>query len=127
MIKELQNLLNNSYSPYYNYPVACILVTNNNEKIYGVNVEIASPNAGVCAERNAIYSAISKGYKSSDIKELHIMNRTNEFCYPCFICRQTIIELCPNAKIFVYNYQGDIKEISVQELCPYSFSKENLK
>lgn len=127
MIEKLQKLLNNSYSPYYNFPVSCILITNDDNTFHGVNIETSSPNAGICAERNAIYSAITKGYKKGDFKELHIMNKTNDFVYPCFICRQTIIDLCPNIKIYVYNYKGDKKEVSLEELCPYPFSKENLK
>lgn len=126
MVEKLKDLLNNSYTPYYNFPVSCILITNDDNMFYGVNVESASPNAGICAERNAIYCAVAKGYKKDDFKELHIMNKTKDFAYPCFICRQAIYELCPNVKIYVYNYNGDRKEISVNELCPYPFSKENL-
>lgn len=127
MIEKLKELLNNSYTPFYNYPVSCILVTNDNNMFYGVNVETTSPNAGTCAERNAIYGAIAKGYKKGDFKELHIMNKTLSFAYPCFICRQTINDFCPDIKIYVYNYNGDKKEVLVKDLCPYPFDEENLK
>lgn len=127
MVEKLKELLDNSYSPYYKYPVSSAIVTNDDNIFYGVNVETTSPNAGICAERNAIYCAITNGYKKGDFKELHIMNKTGDFCYPCFICRQAIYDFCPDIKVYVYNYKGDRKEVEVKDLCTYPFSKENLK
>ncbi len=127
MIEELRNLLNNAYSPYFNYPVACILVCKDGKRFFGVNVETASPSSGICAERNAIYSAIASGYKKDDFKELHIMNKTDKYSYPCFICRQALVEFCSSCDIFVYKFDGTFNKVNALELCPFSFDGDNLK
>ena len=53
MEEKLRSLLNNSYTPYYKYPVASVIVMKDGCEFYGVNVETSSPQAGICAERNA--------------------------------------------------------------------------
>ena len=63
MKDKLIKLLNNSYSPYSNFRVASIVVMNDGKEFSGVNVENASYGATICAERSAILSAISAGYK----------------------------------------------------------------
>ena len=64
MIDELKQLLNNAYAPYSKYRVAAILETNDGKIFTGVNIENASFGATICAERVAIYKAISEGYRS---------------------------------------------------------------
>ena len=73
MKEKLLNLLNNSYSPYSNFKVACIVVTKDNKEFIGVNVENSSYGATICAERSAILSAISNGYKKHDFEKLYVM------------------------------------------------------
>ena len=73
MEESLKRLLKNSYSPYSGFRVASICVMKDGKSFGGVNVENASYGATVCAERIAIFNAISAGYKKGDFKELHIM------------------------------------------------------
>ena len=63
------------------------------KRIFGVNVEDASTRAGTCAERAAIFSAITDGYKKGDFKELYVMVSSGKIGTPCFVCRQMISEL----------------------------------
>ena len=129
MKEELFELGKNSYSPYSNFRVAAIVVTKDGNKLKGVNVENASYGATICAERNAILSAISNGYKKGDFKELHLMCLdSNKISTPCFMCRQVISEFFDKeAKIILYNIDGETKEYKVNELCPYPFSEDDLK
>ena len=128
MKDKLKDLLDNAYAPYSNYHVACILVTNDLKEITGVNVEVASFGGTICAERNAITTAIAKGYQKGDFKEIHIMNKTNETCTPCMICRQSFLEFFDmDMKVYSYSYNGDEKEYTVKELCPFPFAKEDLE
>lgn len=128
MKEKLQYLLKNSHSPYYEYPVAAIIVMKDGKEYYGVNVETSSPQAGICAERNALYSSITDGYKKGDIKEIHIMSTTEEDCFPCFICRQALNDFCDkNVKVISYTYSGKTVLHTVGELCIYPFSDSNLK
>ena len=71
MKEKLVSLLENSYSPYSKFRVSAIAVMNDGREFPGVNVENASYGASICAERSAILSAISNGYKKHDFKELY--------------------------------------------------------
>lgn len=127
MIEKLKNLINNAYAPYSNYRVAAIAVMNDGKMFNGVNVENASFGATICAERNAINSAVANGYKKGDFKELHIMVDSNKIGYPCFICRQTISELCDaRMEITLYTTSGDSKSVMYNDIITYPFTEENL-
>lgn len=126
MKEKLIQLLNNSYSPYYNFRVAAIVVTNDDKEFGGVNVENAN-GTSICAERNAIAVAVANGYKKSNFKELYIMLEKG-LGTPCFACRQVILEFFElDKKIICLDKEGNKKEYTVSELCPYPFSSEDLK
>lgn len=127
MINKLIELHKNSYSPYSNFPVSAVVVTKDGKEFSGVNVENASYGAGICAERSAIVSAVSAGYKKGDFKELHVMVGSGEIGTPCFICRQVISEFFDkDALVKCYSTKGDMEEYTVEELCPYPFGSEDL-
>ena len=126
MKEKLENLLNNAYAPYSNYKVSCIIKTNDEKEFSGVNVENASYGATICAERSAILNAISNGYKKGDFKEIHIMNSKEKIAFPCFICRQVLIEFF-DKDTKVYLYTKDKQELyTLSELTPHMFNEENL-
>ena len=128
MKDKLIKLLNNSYSPYSNFRVASIVVMNDGKEFSGVNVENASYGATICAERSAILSAISAGYKRYDFKELYVMCDSDKIGMSCFNCRMVISELfSKDAKIIAMNPNGDTEVHTVSELCPYPFSDDDLK
>ena len=125
MKENLNKVIKNAYSPYFNFKVAAAVVTKDDKIFYGVNVETASPAAGVCAERNAIYSAITAGYKKCDFKELHVLLERGSG-EPCFICRQALTEFFEE-DIKVYCYGEIDNTYTVKDLCPYPFNKDDLK
>lgn len=129
MKEKLQKLLQNSYTPYYKYPVSAIVIMKDGREFSGVNIETSSPASGSCAERIALYSAITAGYKKGDVKEIHVMSKTEEDCFPCFICRHALNDLCNrNVKVFSHTYSDSrIVCHTIEELCPYPFSDDNLK
>lgn len=127
MIEELLKLHNNSYAPYSNFPVSAIVVMKDGKTFSGVNVENASYGAGICAERSAIVSAVSAGYKKGDFKELHVMVSSGKIGMPCFICRQVISEFFEKDKyVYCYSTKQDIEKYTVEELCPYPFGSDDL-
>ena len=128
MKEKLQHLLNNSYTPYYQYPVAAIIIMKDGKEFSGVNVETSSPASGICAERNALYSAITEGYTKGDVKEIHVMSKTEDDCWPCFICRHAISDFCDkNVVVTSHTYSDRQASHTVEELCPYPFSDDNMK
>ena len=127
MKEKLLKLLDNSYCPYSNFPVSSIVIMKDGKEFYGVNVEDASTRAGICAERNAITTAIAYGYKKEDFKELHILTSSDRVGTCCFVCRQLIVEFFDkDANIYCYSKKGEMKKFTVEQLCPYPFDKEDL-
>ena len=123
MIEKLIELQKNSYVPISNFRVSAIVITKDNNIFHGVNVEDASTRAGTCAERNAIFNAVTNGYKPGDFKELHLMISNGKIGTPCFVCRQLISEFFEeDAKVYCYSTEGEVKE-----LCPYPFGEDDLK
>ena len=126
MKERLKELLSNTASNYYHYPVSALVVCKDGMVFEGVNVETSSPSAGICAERNALYNAITNGYKKGDFKEIHVMS--NNGVYPCFICRQAISDYCDEDTVVItYDLDGNNKEVQVKDLCGYKFNEEDLK
>lgn len=126
MKNKLEKLLDNAYAPYSNFKVSCIIKTNDDKEFIGVNVENASYGATICAERSAILNAISSGYREGDFKEIHIMNSSSKIAFPCFLCRQVLIEfLNPETKVILYTKDKE-ENYSLKDLTPHEFNKENL-
>ena len=129
MTNKLLELAKNAYAPISNFHVSSIIVMKDGKEFNGVNVEDASTRAGTCAERNAIFAAITAGYKKGDFKELHVMcadSDTISTC--CFVCRQLIVEFFAKDSIITcYDKNGNKKEFTVSELCPYPFDEGDLK
>lgn len=127
MIEKLKELHKNSYSPYSNFAVSAVVVMKDGSSFSGVNVENASYGAGICAERSAIVSAVSAGYKKGDFKELHVMVSSGSIGMPCFICRQVISEFFDKEDmVYCYATTGEVEKHTVLELCPYPFGSEDL-
>ena len=117
-----------SYSPYSNFKVGAALLTKSGKVFTGCNVECASFSGTNCAERTAIFKAISEGYK--DIEAIAIASTNsekNEATYPCAICRQVIIEFGPDIRIITGYSKGDMQEHTIAELVPHYFSGSEFK
>jgi len=128
MIEDLKKLLDNAYAPYSKYLVASIVVMKDGTVFKGVNVENASFGGTICAERNALNSAISNGYKKGGFKEIHIMNASDKIGYPCFICRQSISELCDSStKIVLYTKTGKQRDVLYSDIITSPFTGDDIK
>ena len=126
MKEKLENVRKNSYSPYFHFRVAAIVVTKDGHEFSGVNVENAN-GTSICAERNAIHVAVANGYRKGDFKEIHILGE-NEEIPPCFACRQVLVEFFEeDALVYCWSQKGSKKVYTIQELCPYPFQSEALQ
>lgn len=128
MKEKLLKLLENSYSPYSNFRVASIVKMKDGTEYGGVNVENASYGATICAERNAIFKAISDGYKPKDFETIYVMCDSDKISSSCFMCRQVISEMFEeDKKVVLMSNTGEEKSYLVKDLCPIPFSGEDLK
>ena len=127
MEESLKRLLKNSYSPYSGFRVAAIVLMKDGKSFGGVNVENASYGATICAERNAITTAISMGYKKGDFKNIYIMVSGEKLSMPCFMCRQVIVEFFDkDSEIILMDKNGEMEKHTVSEICPYPFDESDL-
>lgn len=127
MFERLKELQNNCYVNNSNYKVSVIVKMKDGTLYEGVNVENPSFKDGMCAEQVAIGSAISDGYKEGDFDTLYLLGSSKKAITPCFLCRQLLVEFMnSDNKIISYDNEGNETIYKVSELCPYTFSKEDL-
>jgi len=110
---------------YSNFHVGAALLTED-EKIYtGCNIESSSYSLTICAERTAIFKAISEGERK--FKAIAVAGDTEGFISPCGACRQIISDLCGNIDIVLINSENETKVMKTSELLPFAFSDSDLK
>lgn len=126
MREKLKELLENAYSPYYRFKVAAIVVTKDGKEFGGVNVENAN-GTSICAERNAIANAVANGYRKGDFKQIYIMLQDQKKGYPCFACRQVLLEFFDKDTLITSVTEDEEETHTLEELCPYPFGDEDLK
>lgn len=120
-----------SYSPYSHYRVGAALLTEDGSLYQGGNIENASYGATNCAERTAIFKAVSDGKRK--IKAIAITGGMEgsepvDYAYPCGICRQVMQEFGDEElKIIVATNVTDYREYSLKELLPYGFGGESIR
>lgn len=131
LIQEAKNMMKLAYAPYSGFHVGAALLCQDGTVFGGCNVESASYSATNCAERTAIFKAVSHGYR--EFNAIAVVGGLNEhddeICYPCGICRQVMAEFCDPQKFRIILWDSNEKKSIVKtlsELMPYSFNKNAL-
>ncbi len=127
LLKLAEEARKNAYVPYSKFRVGAALLTKDNKVFTGCNIECASYGGTNCAERTAIFKAVSEGHK--DIEAIAIASsnsENNQPTYPCGICRQVIVEFGPDIRIIMGHSEGDIIECKIKDLLPNYFSGSDL-
>ena len=119
-----------SYTPYSNFKVGAAILTKSGRIITGCNIESASYSPTNCAERTAIFKAVSEGEK--DFAAIAIAGGPSEggaqYCYPCGVCRQVLKEFASDdLTIVIAKAKDDYRLHTLGELLPHGFGPENLK
>lgn len=110
----------NAYSPYSHFAVGAALLCEDGTLYEGCNIENASYGLTNCAERTAIFKAVSEGHIK--FKALAVVADTEGPCAPCGACRQVMAEF-KIPLIIMGNLMGNIKIVTIEELLPFSFSE----
>ena len=128
MKKRLEELLNNAYGKYSGVKVSAIAISKSGNKYEGVNVENAAYPSGICAERNALFNAITKGEKPGDLVEIHLTSSLkSKNLYPCAGCLQVMLELMPsNAKINMY-HNDKLMTHDLKDMVPFGVTRESFE
>ncbi len=109
----------NAYSRYSNFQVGAALLAKDGTVITGCNVENASYGLTMCAERTAVFKAVSMGYKPGDFVAIAIAASADNFS-PCGACRQVLNEF-GNDMTVIFEFGGNVVAVSLAELLPYTF------
>lgn len=113
-----------AYAPYSNYPVGAALLTSSGAIYLGSNVENAAYPDSICAERVAVFKAVSEGQR--DFEAIAVVTRDGGT--PCGSCRQVLAEFSPGALVIIANQDGEVvRESTVADLLPGAFGPGNLK
>ena len=119
LIKLAQKAEKNAYAPYSNFKVGAALLCKSGNVYTGCNVENSSYGASNCAERTAVFKAVSEGER--DFVKIAIVSEKGGLTFPCGICRQVLSEFMPEGSIVLFSEEKGIKEFALNELLPYAF------
>lgn len=123
LIQIAQEIRNNAYAPYSDYKVGSALLTKSGKIYTGVNIENAAYPLSVCAERTAMFKAISEGERDFDM----IVIATKNGGSPCGACRQVMIEFAPEMIVISTDDLGNISmRATVNEILPGAFNSKKL-
>lgn len=125
LVAQAFKMLDFSYAPYSHFHVGAALLTTDGKIFTGCNVENAAYGPSNCAERTAIFKAVSEGYKY--FSAIAIVGgdhgKVTEFCSPCGVCRQVMAEFCTkDFEIVLADSPDNWKVFTLGELLPESFS-----
>ena len=114
----------NAYSPYSGVKIGAAVITSDGKIFSGANIENASYGLACCAERSAIFRAVSEGKR--DIVALAIVGKSEDFTKPCGACRQVMVEFNPKMKVLMRGLDGFAEDGSAGSLLPAHFKPPEL-
>ncbi|MBL8230570.1 MAG: cytidine deaminase [Bryobacterales bacterium] len=115
-----------AHAPYSNFLVGAALEDRSGAIHTGCNVENATYGLTVCAERVAVFKAVSEGSKPGDFRRIVIAADTQELTPPCGACRQILWEFCGDVEVLLVNLQGETREHRMADLFPCAFDSRFL-
>ena len=128
LIEKAFDMLDFAYVPYSRYTVGAALLAKNGKIYTGCNIENVSFGPTNCAERTALFKAVSEGVK--DFTAIAVVGgpqkKVNDYCSPCGVCRQTLREFCGGDFIFILaKSKTEYRLMTMDEILPESFKPAN--
>ena len=125
MIDLAREARERAYAPYSGFRVGACLKAQSGAYYLGCNIENAGYSPTICAERTAMFKAVYEGER--EFEALAIISDSETNTSPCGVCRQVLSEFCdPEMPVILANAGGDYRIISLGELLPFAFSKEDM-
>ena len=129
LISMAVDAMGKAYAPYSGFQVGAALLCNDGTVYTGCNIENAAYSPTNCAERTAVFKAVSEGHK--DFTAIAVCGGKNgiitNLCTPCGVCRQVLREFCKDDfPVYLAHKEGN-KTLTLGDLLPYSFSEDSLK
>jgi len=124
VVKEAKNARTNAYSPYSRVKIGAAVLTRGGKIYSGCNIENASYGLSCCAERSAIFKAVSDGHR--DIVAIAVVGKSEDFTKPCGACRQVMVEFNPKMKVLRRGLDGFSADSTAADLLPEQFNPSEL-
>jgi cytidine deaminase len=124
LVKKAHEAKKRSFAPYSNFHVGAALLSATGEIYTGCNIEISTYALTICAERTAIFKAISEGERC--FKAIAVVSDDPGYTPPCGSCRQVLMDLAGNIDFLMINGKGDVEILKMKTLLPHAFGKKNL-
>ncbi len=125
LIKKAFEVRENAYVPYSHFKVGAALLAASGRVYTGCNVESASYGGTNCAERTALFKAVSEGER--EYKAIAVVGDPATYTFPCGICRQVLMEFGTDLEVIVARTENDYKVFTLDELLPHSFTPQDLE
>ena len=125
LIETAKQVRERAYAPYSNFRVGAAVRTKNGKIFSGCNIESAAYSGTVCAERVAVWKAVSEGEKEFEC--IAVVADTPELTPPCGVCRQILWEFCGDVPVTFANLKGDVETVQMKDLLPRAFDTKFLK
>ena len=119
LIMEALSARNSAYAPYSGFRVGAAALTGGGKIYTGCNVENSSYGLTCCAERVALFKAVSEGHR--DFTAIAVAAGGEDFCRPCGACRQVLAEFGNGIKVYMCNSRGEYEVGTVADLLPGEF------
>ncbi len=121
LLEAARGAVKQAYAPYSKFRVGAAVLTENGSIFSGCNVENASYGLTICAERNAIFSAVAaEGGDKMKVRAVAVLTEHNVPCSPCGACRQVIFEFGPDATVLFQGLEG-MRDSRADDLLPEGF------
>lgn len=126
LLEKAKEAMAGAYAPYSNFFVGAALLCEDGAVYTGCNIENAAFGVSNCAERTALFKAVSDGHRK--FTAIAIVGGRNgvidDYCYPCGVCRQALSEFVDESfKFYFTNDKGDISSMTFSDLLPYAFNE----
>ncbi len=125
LCQKAVDMLKMAYVPYSRFPVGAALECDDGTVYTGCNIENAGYTPTNCAERTAVFKAVSEGHRK--FTRIAVAAATERFTAPCGVCRQVLQEFAPDLEVILVNRDGKTLDLTLRELLPYGFDGSYLE
>ena len=125
LCQKAVDMLKMAYVPYSRFPVGAALECDDGTVYTGCNIENAGYTPTNCAERPAVFKAVSEGHRK--FTRIAVAAATERFTAPCGVCRQVLQEFAPDLEVILVNRDGKTLDLTLRELLPYGFDGSYLE
>jgi cytidine deaminase len=125
ILSKLRQIRKGAFAEYSNFKVAALLFSSEGKMYSGINIESSSYGLTICAERVALFKALSEGVR--EFERICILSDLNKPCPPCGACRQLLMDYASDINVMMFGEDGLMVESKLKDLLPFAFGSEALK